>query len=59
MTSRVGIQKVRRETIYAPDAEKQHLWSWGPRKSKALSKDAWTERDIPFTPTQFVGRSKL
>ena len=50
---RVGIEKVRRETIYAPDAEKQHLLE-RLRKSKALSRDAWMERDVPFTPTQFV-----
>lgn len=50
---RVGIEKVRKETVYAQDSEKQLLLE-RLRKSKALSRDAWLERDIPFTPTQFV-----
>ncbi len=50
---RVGIEKVRKETVYAPDAEKQFLLE-RLRKSKALSRDAWQERNVPFTPTQFV-----
>ncbi len=50
---RVGIDKVRRETIYATDAEKHALLE-RLRKSKALSRDAWLERDEPFTPNQFV-----
>ena len=50
---RVGIDKVRRETIYATDAEKHALLE-RLRKSKVLSRDAWLERDEPFTPNQFV-----
>ncbi len=50
---RVGIEKVRRETVYALDVEKQHLLE-RLRKSKALSSDAWMERDVPATANQFV-----
>lgn len=50
---RVGIEKVRRETVYALDVEKQHLLE-RLRKSKALSRDAWLERDVPITANQFV-----
>jgi nitrite reductase (NADH) large subunit len=50
---RVGIDKVRRETVYAPDAQKQALLE-RLRKSKALSFDAWLEGQTPKTPTQFV-----
>jgi nitrite reductase (NADH) large subunit len=50
---RIGIEKVRKETVYGPDSEKQLLLD-RLRKSKALSRDAWLERDFPFTPTQFV-----
>lgn len=50
---RLGIEKVRKETIYAPDAVKEGLRDH-LRKSKALSRDAWLERLAPKTPTQFV-----
>lgn len=50
---RLGIEKVRKETIYAPDAVKEGLRDH-LRKSKALSRDAWLERLVPKTPTQFV-----
>ena len=50
---RLGIDKVRRETVYATDAEKHALLE-RLHKSKALSRDAWLERDEPFTPHQFV-----
>lgn len=50
---RLGIEKVRKETIYAPDAVKEGLRDH-LRKSKALSHDAWLERLAPKTPTQFV-----
>jgi nitrite reductase (NADH) large subunit len=50
---RVGIEKVRKETIYAPATEKKALLS-RLQKSKTLSHDAWTERDAPVHPTQFV-----
>jgi nitrite reductase (NADH) large subunit len=50
---RLGIDKVRRETVYATNEEKQALLE-RLHKSKALSRDAWLERDEPFTPNQFV-----
>ena len=50
---RLGIEKVRKETIYAPDAVKDGLRD-RLRKSKAHSRDAWLERDDPNNPTQFV-----
>jgi nitrite reductase (NADH) large subunit len=50
---RLGIEKVRKETVYAPDAEKHGLLERLAR-SKALSKDAWLEGSQPITPTQFV-----
>src|SRR5438876_965081 len=50
---RVGIEKVRKETVYATDAVKEGLRE-RLRKSKAHSRDAWLERDEPRHPTQFV-----
>jgi nitrite reductase [NAD(P)H] large subunit len=50
---RVGIEKVRKETVYAPDAAKDALRD-RLRKSKARSYDAWLERDTPNNATQFV-----
>lgn len=50
---RLGIEKVRKETVYAPDAVKDGLLE-RLRKSKALARDAWLERDEPKHPTQFV-----
>lgn len=50
---RVGIEKVRKETVYAPEADRKKLLH-RLRKSKALSRDAWLERETPATPTQFV-----
>ena len=50
---RIGIEKVRKETVYAPDAAKQGLLE-RLRKSKERSSDAWLERDTPHHPTQFV-----
>ncbi|HEX8872957.1 MAG TPA: nitrite reductase large subunit NirB, partial [Candidatus Acidoferrum sp.] len=50
---RVGIERVRRETIYAPLAVQQGLRE-RLRKSKAASRDAWLEGDEPRHPTQFV-----
>lgn len=49
---RLGIEKVRKETIYAPAEVKQGLLE-RLRKSKAKSYDAWLERHQP-RPTQFV-----
>jgi nitrite reductase (NADH) large subunit len=50
---RVGIEKVRKATIYAPESIQQELLD-RLRKSKAHSRDAWLERDKPHHPTQFV-----
>src|SRR5260221_231700 len=50
---RFGIEKVRKETVYAKKEEKKALLS-RLQKSKTLSKDAWLERDEPVHPTQFV-----
>ncbi len=50
---RVGIEKVRRDTVYAPLAVQQGLRERF-RKSKRLSRDAWLEGDAPRHPTQFV-----
>ncbi len=50
---RLGIEKIRKDTVYAPDAEKRDLLERLAR-SKKLSKDAWTEGENPVNPTQFV-----
>jgi nitrite reductase (NADH) large subunit len=50
---RVGIEKVRKETAYAPEKQKKALLR-RLQKSKALSRDAWLERANPVHPTQFV-----
>jgi len=50
---RYGIEKVRKETVYAPETQKKALLQ-RLQKSKTLSRDAWLERDAPMNPTQFV-----
>ena len=50
---RLGIEKIRKETVYAPEAEKRKLLD-RLQRSKAISKDAWLEREAPVNPTQFV-----
>ncbi len=50
---RLGIEKVRKETVYAPEVERNKLLD-RLRRSKAISKDAWLERESPVNPTQFV-----
>jgi nitrite reductase (NADH) large subunit len=50
---RLGIEKVRKETIYAVDEVKRGLLD-RLRKSKERSYDAWLERDQPADPTQFI-----
>jgi nitrite reductase [NAD(P)H] large subunit len=50
---RLGIERVRRETIYAPLAVQQGLRE-RLRKSKAMARDAWLEGDQPRHPAQFV-----
>ncbi len=50
---RVGIDRVRKETVYAPEPVKQALLD-RLRKSKAASRDAWLEGQAPVNPTQFI-----
>ncbi|HLH07532.1 MAG TPA: nitrite reductase large subunit NirB [Terriglobales bacterium] len=50
---RFGIEKIRKETVYAPDDKKQSLRD-RLRKSKERSQDAWLERETPRHPSQFV-----
>ncbi|HYL73353.1 MAG TPA: nitrite reductase large subunit NirB [Bryobacteraceae bacterium] len=50
---RTGIETVRKETVYAPEPERRKILD-RLRASKAISKDAWLERDSPAHPTQFV-----
>jgi nitrite reductase (NADH) large subunit len=50
---RVGIERVRRDTVYAAEPGRRTLLE-RLRKSKALSRDAWLERDEPKTVNQFV-----
>jgi nitrite reductase (NADH) large subunit len=50
---RVGMEKVRRDTVYAPPAAKAALLDRF-RKSKARSSDAWQEGRTPVNRTQFI-----
>jgi len=50
---RIGIEKIRKETVYAMREQKRDLLR-RLRKAKALSRDAWLEREAPAHPTQFV-----
>jgi nitrite reductase (NADH) large subunit len=50
---RLGMEKIRKETVYAPAEEKRKLLD-RLHRSKGLSHDAWLERDRPANPTQFV-----
>jgi nitrite reductase (NADH) large subunit len=50
---RLGIEKIRKETVYAADEDKQKLLD-RLHRSKELSRDAWLERDQPANATQFV-----
>jgi nitrite reductase (NADH) large subunit len=50
---RLGIEKVRKETVYAPDAVKQALLD-RLQKSKSRASDAWLEGQSPKHPTQFI-----
>src|SRR6266849_94541 len=50
---RLGIEKVRKETVYAPQPEQRTLLDRLER-SKSLAKDAWLEREEPNNSTQFV-----
>ena len=53
LVERYGMEKIRRETVYAPDDKKAGLLD-RLRKAKSMSRDAWLERDQPKTPAQFV-----
>ena len=50
---RIGIEAIRKHTVYAPDSEKKALLDRLAR-SKAMASDAWLEREIPVHRTQFV-----
>jgi nitrite reductase (NADH) large subunit len=50
---RVGIEKVRKDTIYAPEAARRALLD-RLGKSKARATDAWLEGQSPKHPTQFI-----
>ena len=50
---RFGIEKVRKETVYATEAVQEALQD-RLHKAKALSYDAWLERDTPKTASQFI-----
>jgi nitrite reductase [NAD(P)H] large subunit len=50
---RLGIEKVRKETVYAPEAVRDALRDRF-RKSKARARDAWLEGQAPVNPTQFA-----
>jgi nitrite reductase (NADH) large subunit len=50
---RVGMEKIRKETVYATAPHKRELLK-RLQKSKTLSRDAWLERKTPVNPTQFV-----
>jgi nitrite reductase (NADH) large subunit len=50
---RLGIEKVRKDTVYAPDAVRDGLLDRF-RKSKARARDAWHEGQAPKHPTQFI-----
>lgn len=50
---RIGIDRVRRDTVYAPEPARQALLD-RLKKSKARSTDAWQEGRTPQNPTQFI-----
>jgi nitrite reductase (NADH) large subunit len=50
---RVGIDKVRKDTVYAPEPVRQALLDRF-RKSKARARDAWQEGQAPVHRSQFI-----
>ena len=50
---RLGIEKIRKDTVYAPAEDKQKLLD-RLNRSRAMAKDAWMEGANPVNPTQFV-----
>jgi hypothetical protein len=52
-SSGVGIEKIRKETVYAPESVKEALRDRFAR-SKQRAVDPWLERREPRHPTQFI-----
>jgi nitrite reductase (NADH) large subunit len=50
---RLGIEKIRKETVYAPESVRQGLRDRF-RRSKERASDAWLEGHAPKHPTQFI-----
>jgi nitrite reductase (NADH) large subunit len=50
---RLGIEKVRKDTVYAPEPVRRALLD-RLAKSKARATDAWLEGQQPKTATQFA-----
>ncbi|MDO8794902.1 MAG: nitrite reductase large subunit NirB [Vicinamibacterales bacterium] len=50
---RIGIERVRKDTVYATEPVKHGLLD-RLQKSKKLSKDAWLEGEDPVNATQFI-----
>ena len=50
---RLGIEKVRKDTVYAPESTKDALRDRLSR-SKTRARDAWQEGQAPRHPTQFI-----
>jgi NAD(P)H-dependent nitrite reductase large subunit len=50
---RVGMEKVRKDTVYAPPEVRRGLLD-RLRKSKARARDAWEEGRSPVNPSQFI-----
>jgi nitrite reductase (NADH) large subunit len=50
---RLGIDKVRKETVYAPEQVRRGLLD-RLRRSKARARDAWLEGQAPVHRTQFI-----
>jgi nitrite reductase (NADH) large subunit len=50
---RLGIEKIRKETVYAPEATRKALLD-RLRRAKARARDPWQEGAAPHNPTQFL-----
>ncbi len=50
---RIGIEKVRKDTVYAPDSVRQALRG-RLGKAKQRARDPWYEGRVPRHPTQFI-----
>ena len=51
---RLGIEKVRKETVYAPDARPAGAARPAARSRRRAPRDAWLEGQAPVHPTQFI-----